>query len=251
MAMNKSVFTTIFALFGLVTYLFAQKPALPPEATEVWEPVPKIVTPGKTNSDPPSDAIVLFGGSDLSAWVSERDGSFPKWQVENGTFTVVKGTGGIKTKQGFGDVQVHIEWRSPSEVKGEGQGRGNSGLFLMGQYEVQILDSYNNKTYSNGQAASIYKQHVPLANATRPPGEWQTYDVFFTAPRFNKDGHVVSPARVTVIHNGVLVQHNVEIKGGTSYIGIPTYKAHGDKLPIHLQDHGDPVSFRNIWVREL
>ncbi|MFC4871719.1 3-keto-disaccharide hydrolase [Negadavirga shengliensis] len=224
---------------------------LPPEATEFYEPKVKVVTPGKENNLPPADAIVLFDGSNLNAWVSDRDESAAPWKVENGIFTVVPKTGGIKTKESFGDVQVHVEWRAPSEVKGKGQGRGNSGFFFMGKYELQILDSYENETYSNGQAASIYKQHPPLANAMRPPGEWNTYDAIFTAPRFNKDGMLISPARITVLHNGVLVQNNVELRGPTEYIGIPHYVAHPEALPIHLQDHGDLVSFRNIWVRKL
>lgn len=153
--------------------------------------------------------------------------------------------------KGFGDCQLHIEWRTPSVVKGEGQGRGNSGIFLMGRYELQVLDNYNNKTYSNGQVASIYKQLIPLANASRPPGEWQTYDVIFIAPKFNAEGRLQSQARITVIHNGVLVQNNASIWGGTEYIGIAEYKPHAAKEPIMIQDHGDLVSFRNIWIREL
>lgn len=164
---------------------------------------------------------------------------------------VVGGTGNIQTKQGFGDCQLHIEWRTPAEVKGEGQMRGNSGIFFMGLYELQVLDNYNNRTYSNGQAGSIYKQRIPLVNACRPPGEWQTYDVIFTAPRFNGDGTVKSAARITVLHNGVLVQNDVEIWGPSEYIGIAKYKTHADKLPIELQDHGNPTSYRNIWIREL
>ncbi|SHM92346.1 protein of unknown function [Cyclobacterium lianum] len=224
---------------------------LPPQATEFYEPEVKPVTPGQENHLPPADAIVLFGGNDLNAWVSERDGSFPKWKVEDGILTVAPKTGGIKTKEAFGDVQVHLEWRAPSEVSGNGQGRGNSGFFFMGKYELQILDSYDNKTYSNGQAASIYKQHPPLVNAMRPPGEWNTYDAVFTAPRFNSNGMLISPARITVFHNGILVQNNVELKGPTEYIGIPNYVAHPEQLPFHIQDHSNPVSFRNIWVRRL
>ena len=227
------------------------KTKLPPEATEVWEPEPRAVSPGKTNSDPPSDAIVLFGGNSLSAWESEKNGGFPQWEVSDGKFTVVKGTGSIKTKQAFGDMQLHVEWQSPPDNGKTGQGKGNSGIFLMGIYEVQVLDSYKNRTYSNGQATSIYKQHSPLVNATKPTGEWQTYDIIFTAPHFNKDGMLVKPAYVTVLHNGILVQNHVELKGPTEYTGIPSYKAHSAKLPIYLQDHGDAVSFRNIWVREL
>ncbi|HYC28678.1 MAG TPA: DUF1080 domain-containing protein [Chitinophagaceae bacterium] len=220
-----------------------------PKATEVWEPVPKMVTTG-TNNQPPSDAIVLFNGKDLSAW-SAADGAPAKWKVEDNSMVVTKGTDNIQTKQGFGDCQLHVEWQAPAVVEGEGQGRGNSGIFLMGNYEVQVLDSYNNRTYSNGQAASIYKQYIPLVNASKKPGEWQTYDIIFTAPRFNDDGSVKSPAFVTVLHNGVLVQNHVELKGGTVYIGQPAYKKHGDKEPIVLQDHGNPVKYRNIWIREL
>ena len=165
---------------------------------------------------------------------------------------VVKGgSGGIKTKRGFGDCQMHIEFRTPAEVKGDGQGRGNSGIFLMGKYELQVLDNYNNKTYVNGQAGSMYKQLPPLVNACRPPGEWQTYDIIFTAPRFYDDGRLKSQARITVIHNGVLVQNNTTIWGSTEYIGSPVYKKHSDKEPIFLQDHGNPTAFRNIWIREL
>jgi len=171
--------------------------------------------------------------------------------VKDGSMTVQKGTGNIKTKQGFGSCQLHIEWRTPSAIEGEGQGRGNSGIFLMGLYELQVLDSYNNKTYSNGQAGSIYKQHIPLVNACLKPGEWQEYDIIFTAPQFKEDGSLSSPAKFTVIQNGVLVQNNVELKGPTTYIGQPTYVAYPGKLPLSLQDHGNPTSFRNIWIREL
>jgi hypothetical protein len=228
----------------MVVQTYAQKP----EDTEVWEPVPQIVN---TMDGVPSDAIVLFSPeTGLSQWEGEKGGE-PQWTVAGDHFTVKAGTGIIRSKEKFGSMQLHIEWRAPSEVVSEGQGRGNSGVFLMGMYEVQVLDSYNNRTYSNGQASSIYKQHIPLANATRPPGEWQTYDIIFTAPEFDSDGEVTSPARVTVIHNGVLVQNNVELLGPTEYIGQPSYKAHDPELPLALQDHGNPVSFRNIWVRKL
>jgi hypothetical protein len=219
-----------------------------PEETEVWEPEPPVVnTMGKI----PSDAIVLFSEEKgLSAWQS-TDGSAPGWTVEGDHFTVKPGTGMIRTKESFGSVQLHLEWRSPEKVVGEGQGRGNSGVFLMGRYEVQVLDSYNNRTYSNGQAGSIYKQYIPLANATRPPGEWQVYDIVFIAPTFNSDGSLNTPARVTVFHNGVLLQNDVELMGPTEYIGKPVYKPHPDALPLELQDHSNPVSFRNIWIRKL
>jgi len=221
-----------------------------PRLTEIWQPEPKIVSPGKTAADAPADAIVLFNGKDLAEWQTE-DGKPAKWKVEDNAVTVAKGTGVIKTKKAFGDCQLHVEWRTPAEVKGEGQGRGNSGIFLMGLYELQVLDSYNNRTYSNGQAGSIYKQTAPLANASRKPGEWQTYDIIFTAPRFNKDSSVKSQGRITVLHNGVLVQNNTAIWGATQYIGIATNTWHKEKEPIVLQDHGDAVSFRNIWIREL
>jgi hypothetical protein len=252
--MKKNIIQTIILFFGVsMNALWAQpkEVKLPPEATEVWEPEPRLVTPGTSNHLPPSDAVVLFDGKNLDSWKSMGKGGPAAWKVENGYFQVVPGTGGIETKAGFGDVQLHIEWKAPSVVKGSGQGRGNSGLFFMGKYEVQILDSYQNRTYSNGQAASVYKQHIPLVNAMRPPTEWNTYDVIFIAPRFNADGMVVAPAYVTVFHNGVLVQNHVELRGGSEYIGIPTYKAHAAELPIQLQDHGDLVSFRNIWLRKL
>ena len=246
--------------FGLVLGLFVLSPSmaqqeevkLPPQATEFYTPVVKKVAPGQENHLAPADAIVLFDGNNLNAWVSDKEGSTAApWKVENGAFTVVPRTGGIRTKDTFGDVQVHVEWSAPTVVKGTGQGRGNSGFFFMGKYELQVLDSYDNETYTNGMAASIYKQHPPLVNAMRPPGEWNTYDAIFTAPRFNQNGMLISPARITVIHNGILVQNNVELKGPTENIGIPHYVAHPAALPIHLQDHGDLVSYRNIWVRKL
>jgi hypothetical protein len=240
------------SIYFLVTIsagsVFAQKD---PKTTEVWTPEPPKVTPGKTVSEAPSDAIILFNGSSASAWQQKKDGSEAKWTVTDNTLTVKAGAGDIQTKQKFGDCQLHIEWRAPAEVKGEGQGRGNSGIFLMGRYELQVLDSYESKTYANGQAASIYKQHIPLVNACRAPGEWQTYDIIFTAPRFGENGRMIEPARITVLHNGVLVQNNVTIWGGTQYIGSPYYEKHDAKEPIILQDHGNPVSYRNIWIREL
>jgi hypothetical protein len=226
-----------------------QQPQGDPKLTEVWQPVPPSVTPG-VGSAPPSDAIVLFAGQDLSQW-QQQNGGPAKWTVADGAFTVVKGTGTLRTKRGFGDCQLHIEWRTPEKVEGQGQGRGNSGIFLQGRYEVQVLDSYNNVTYSNGQAASIYKQHIPLVNASRKPGEWQSYDIFFRSPRFADNGQVTTPGYLTVIHNGVLVQDHVELKGNTVYIGAPSYEKHNLKEPLALQDHGNPVSYRNIWIREL
>ncbi|WP_317126384.1 3-keto-disaccharide hydrolase [Chitinophaga alhagiae] len=219
-----------------------------PEDTEVWEPVPAVVTPG-AGTAAPSDAIVLFDGKNLDQWESEKGGAAP-WTLSNGAMTVAPKKGGIKTKAAFEDFQLHIEWRTPSVVKGESQGRGNSGIFLQSNYELQVLDNYNNKTYSNGQAGSLYKQAIPLVNACKKPGEWQAYDVIWTAPRFNEDGSLKTPARITVLHNGILVQNNTELLGKTLYIGKPFYEKHG-ALPLMLQDHGDLVSYRNIWVRKL
>ncbi len=237
-----------------------QPVAAKPEDTEVWEPVPPVVTPGATSWAAPSDAIILFDGKNLDQWVSAQDRNTPaKWLVNDGVITVDKKAGNIETKQSFKNYQLHLEWRVPENVTGSGQLRGNSGLFLASTgpgdagYELQILDSYNNKTYVNGMAGSIYKQAIPLANPTRKPGEWQVYDVIWTAPVFNDDGSVKTPAYVTAFFNGVLVQNHFELKGETRYIGQPFYKKY-DSAPIKLQAHGDPspaISFRNIWVREL
>jgi hypothetical protein len=240
-----------------------QPPAQPrgnPADTEVWEPVPKMVTPGTTAGAPPADAVILFDGTNLDQWVSTKDKSPAKWKVADGFLTVDKTAGNIETKRSFTNYQIHIEWRIPADITGTNQARGNSGLFLAstsggdGGYELQILDSYDNKTYVNGQAASVYKQYIPLVNASRKPGEWQTYDVIWTEPTFNADGSVKTPAYVTAFHNGVLVQNHVELKGETVYIGKPEYKKYGPGAPIKLQAHGDPspaISFRNIWIREL
>jgi hypothetical protein len=235
----------------------AQKPK--PEETEVWEPVPKVVTPGSATNTAPDDAIVLFDGKNLDQWVSSKDKSAAGWTVADGIITVNKAAGNIETKRSFTNYQLHIEWRIPEGITGTGQARGNSGLFLAktgsgdAGYELQILDSYNNKTYVNGQAGSIYKQSIPLANANRKPGEWQSYDVVWTAPTFNADGSLKTPAYVTAFFNGVLVQNHFELKGETLYIGKPVYKKF-DSAPIMLQSHNDPsppISFRNIWIREL
>ncbi|MCC9167001.1 3-keto-disaccharide hydrolase [Pontibacter harenae] len=243
--------TAILGLFAF-TQVQAQEvpkpPKMVPEMTEFWEPEVRVITPGTNNTAAPSDAIVLFDGKNLSEWKAKDGGGAAQWQVNNGEFTV--GKGDISTKREFQDFQLHIEWSAPDLVQSSSQGRGNSGIFLQDRYEVQVLDSYNNRTYSNGQAGSIYKQHRPLVNAMRKPNEWNVYDIIYTAPRFKEDGSVFSPARVTVLHNGVLVQNNVDIKGPTEYIGLPEYKAHG-KAPISLQDHGNPVAYRNIWIREL
>jgi hypothetical protein len=236
----------------------ASSPVQPrPEDTELWSPEPAVVAPGPYASEPaPADAILLFDGKDLDEWVSAKDGSSAQWSVQDGIFTVKPGAGSIETRRRFTNYQLHLEWRAPANVTGSGQGRGNSGLFLASTgtgdagYELQILDSYNNKTYVNGQAGSIYKQYPPLVNAMRPPGEWQTYDVIWTAPRFNADGTLSRPASATAFHNGILIQNHVLLTGDTRYIGKPAYQAHGPS-PIKLQDHGDPVSYRNIWIREL
>jgi hypothetical protein len=242
------------AIFAQVKTDFPKTTDFPmkPEMTEIWEPEITVVTPGETPMDAPSDAIVLFDGKNLSENWTKADGTEPGWQVADGCATVVKGAGNIKTKREFNDFQLHIEWRSPSEVVGESQGRGNSGIFLQGLYELQVLDNYNNRTYRNGQAGSFYKQHPPLVNVCKGPGVWQVYDVIYTAPRFNANGTYFTPPYVTVLQNGVLVQNHVALRGPTEYIGIPEYfeKPHGAG-PIELQDHGNPVSYRKIWIREL
>ena len=220
---------------------------------EVWVNVP-VVTPGVNNTDAPSDATILYNGNGLGAF-QKKDGSPAGWKIDaDGAITDIKGAGDLITKEAFGNCQLHIEFREPSEVKSSGQGRGNSGVYIMGKYEIQVLDSYNNPTYSNGQAGAVYKQHVPLVNASRKPGQWQSYDIIFTAPLFKENGDLESPARVTVIHNGVLIQNNVTILGPTDWVMKPVYKKHASKLPLMLQDHGDdgnPISYRNIWIRNL
>jgi hypothetical protein len=244
---------------GAATASTGDRPRAKPEETEVWNPVPKVITPGNTPLDAPSDAVVLFDGKNLDQWVTVKDKSPAMWTVANGLLTVNKATGNIETKRSFTNYQLHIEWKIPQNISLTGQARGNSGIFLAstGQgdagYELQVLDSYENKTYSNGQAGSIYKQAIPLANASKKPGEWQVYDVIWTAPKFNADGSIQTPAHVTVIHNGAVIQNNYELKGETVYIGQPQYKKY-ESAPIKLQAHGDksePISFRNIWVREL
>jgi hypothetical protein len=241
----------LFFLNTLASQAQEQSSRKTPESTEVWEPEPRVVTPGMNYNDAPSDALILFDGKNFDQWVSV-EGGVPKWLLKGGVMTVVGGAKDIKTKKEFRDFQLHIEWQTPAEVdpKKAGQTRGNSGIFLQERFEVQILDSYNNKTYSNGQAGSIYKQHIPLVNASKKPGDWQTYDIFFTAPRFNQEGRITSPAYVTVLHNGILIQNHVPIWGPTEYIGLPSYKSF-ETGPIRLQDHGDAVSYRNIWIREL
>jgi hypothetical protein len=256
---------SIFAAI-VVSAAFAQQPAQSPdnkpkpEETEIWKPVPPVVTPAAKPDAPPSDAIILFNGKNADEWVKNRDKTPITWKVHDGILTVVKdGTGNIETKRRFKNYQLHIEWRIPSNITGSGQARGNSGVFLASTgpgddgYELQVLDAYQNETYVNGMAGSLYKQAIPLANAARKPGQWQSYDVVWTAPTFNDDGTLKTPAYATVFWNGVLVEDHFELKGQTLYIGKPFYKKY-DTAPIKLQAHGDksePISFRNIWVREL
>lgn len=225
-----------------------EKEITDPKETEVWDPEPAVVTFNANNV--PSDATVLFDGSGLDAWVAAKDSSAAAWKVNNKILTVAPDAGDIRTKQNFGSVQLHLEWSAPDKIEGEGQGRGNSGVFLQNRYEVQILDSYQNRTYSNGQAGSVYKQHIPLVNATKAPDKWQTYDIIYHAPEFDGEGKKTKSATLTVLHNGVLVQDHVEVRGTTEYIGHPKNTAH-EKAPIRLQDHSNPMQFRNIWVREL
>jgi hypothetical protein len=218
-----------------------------PDVTEFWDPEVKVISPGIV----PSDAIILFDGKNLDNWETVKDGSPAKWKVEDGKMTVVKGAGNISTKKKFTDYQLHVEWQSPIEdEKLKSQGKGNSGIFMQGMYEVQVLNSYQNRSYRNGQAGSIYKQSAPLVNVTSKMGEWNTYDIIYTAPRFTINGGIETPAYVTVIHNGVVVQNHTKIQGTTEYIGQPKNPVHGPG-PISLQDHGNPVSFRNIWIREI
>jgi hypothetical protein len=232
-------------------------PVIPGTSWKVHDssrPQPRIVTPGTSSAQDsagtaPSDAVVLFDGSSLAGWESARGGE-ARWKVENGSMEAAPGAGDIQTKELFGDCQLHLEWAAPTVVKGDSQGRGNSGVFLMGQYEIQVLDCYDNPTYADGTTAAIYGQYPPLVNACRKPGEWQTYDIIWKAPRFNGD-QVVSPAQVTVLHNGVVVHHATELKGQTQHRNAPSYKAHDSVGPLRLQDHGDLVRFRNIWYRPL
>ena len=222
---------------------------------DMERPAPAVITPGTASTEDaagraPSDAVILFDGKDISHW-AHKDGSAAKWKVENGYAEVVAKSGEIHTREAFGDCQLHIEFAEPAPAKGESQNRGNSGVFLMGLYEIQVLDSYENKTYADGQAAAVYGQYPPLVNASRPPGQWQSYDIIFHGPRFDVSGKLSRAARVTVLHNGVLVQDNVEIAGPTALGDPPVYKAHAEKLPLALQDHGHPVHFRNIWIRNL
>ncbi len=254
--MKRSLIST-FALAGAATAFFslAQAEELEPwqqaQKTEVWEPVPEKISVSQKGI--PSDAVILFDGSDLSSWESANDGSAAPWNIEDDVMITAPKSGDIRTKQEFCDIQLHIEWQPPAEkdMEGpEGQGRGNSGIFFQERYEVQVLDSFGGETYPNGQAASVYKQHIPLVNATKPLDEWNVYDIIYKAPRFSDAGELQSAAYLTVLHNGVLVQNHVEVQGPTAWIGHPPYEAHGC-APLRLQDHGNPSRFRNIWVREL
>ena len=219
-------------------------------------PQPPVVDPGSPSTEaapgrPPGDATVLFDGKDASRWRTKEDKTPARWKVSGGVLEVVPDTGDIETVQSFGDCQLHVEWSSPTPPTGEDQARGNSGVFLMGLYEVQVLDSFKSITYPDGQAAALYGQYPPLVNASRPPGEWQTYDIVFHGPRFAADGKVTRPARVSVLHNGVLVQDGVTLTGPTAHQVRPPYAAHPEKLPLALQDHHAKVRYRNIWIREI
>lgn len=258
--MKKLLFISLVLFLASSQFLKAQLAVLKPVdgkitsgMTEIWDPEVKIIQPAEKTGDAPSDAIILFNGSDFSQEWTDNDGNPSKWIVKDGALVSVKGAGVIKSKRKFGNFQLHVEWRTPSEVSGESQGRGNSGVFLQELYEVQVLDSYNNRTYRSGQAGSLYKQYAPLVNVSRKPGEWQSYDIIYTAPTFNTDTvtYYTTP-RVTVLQNGVLVQNNVSLRGPTVNNGIPEYfvKKHGPGSLV-LQDHGNPVAYRNIWIREL
>lgn len=239
-------------VMALSAAAFAQSPVGKWPVHDTSRPVPRVVDPGPPGpqAPAPSDAIVLMNGKDVAGWQTEN-GQPAKWTVRDGYAEIVKGGGTIMTTQKFGDAQLHVEWMSPSPAEGLGQDRGNSGVYMMEQYEVQVLDSYQNRTYADGQAAALYGQFPPLVNASRPPGQWQTYDIVFHGPRFDIAGKLLRPARITVVHNGVLVQDNVELTGPTAHMARPPYKAHPARLSIMLQDHGHPVRYRNIWLREL
>jgi len=236
---------------------FSDTPMLPGDKWHVHDgtrPWPKVVDPGTASTQdvpgtPPSDATVLFDGKDSSGWVNDKGEPCP-WTVQDGAMTIKPGSGYIHTKAEFGDCQLHVEWSAPTQVVSSSQGRGNSGVFLFGKYEIQVLDNYKNPTYSDGHAAAVYGQYPPLVNVCRKPGDWQTYDILWTAPKF-KNGQVETPAYVTVLHNGVAVHNHVKVLGPMAYRQFPKYVEHGPKGPIALQDHGNPVRFRNIWIREL
>ncbi|MDR0748472.1 MAG: DUF1080 domain-containing protein [Tannerellaceae bacterium] len=256
------LFAALYGIIGINVYAqekeYPQQERMKPGMSEYWTPQPPIVTPGACQGNglvsPPSDAIILFDGKDLSAWESAGEKGGPaRWTVKDGIFTVDKKTGDIQTRQKFESYQLHIEWRIPENISGTSQSRGNSGVYMQGKYEIQILDCYQNETYVNGQTGSVYKQTPPLSNAMRKPGEWNVYDIIYTAPVFKEDGGYRYPPTVTVIQNGILLQNHTTILGTTEYIGFPQVQPHGAG-PIVLQSHGDPsepISFRNIWIREL
>jgi hypothetical protein len=249
-------FSASLAIASVLLAIGAAPEAAAQDAGRRWKvhdlqrPTPRKVAPGATTSSPPADAVVLFDGSSLSQWTA-ADGGEARWVVRDGYMQTVPGAGPVRSRRRFGDVQAHVEWATPSPGVGSGQDRGNSGIYFMGLYEVQVLDSYENVTYADGQAAALYGQHPPLVNASRPPGEWQSYDIIFRRPRFSAAGALVSPARLTVFHNGVLVQDNAELWGPTNWLQFDPYAAHDDSLPFTLQDHDHPVRFRNFWVRPL
>ncbi|PYP84355.1 MAG: DUF1080 domain-containing protein [Blastocatellia bacterium AA13] len=258
--MSARILTRLLLTGGLVLMSFNTFEGQSVDKPQQWtihdekRPQPAIVEPGSASTQeasgrPPSDAVVLFDGRDLSQWRNDKGGA-AGWKLEHGYIEIVNGSGTISTKQGFGDCQLHVEWAAPSPAAGEGQERGNSGVFLMGIYEIQVLDSYQNKTYPDGQAGAVYGQYPPLVNASRPPGQWQSYDVIFHRPRFDKNGKVIKAARITLLHNGVLALDNVELTGPTAHRRRPPYAAHADRLPLSLQDHHDPVRYRNIWIRQ-
>jgi len=249
--MKKSLSISLFIILsGILNAQRQAIPALKPEQTEDWSRKPAMVIPGKY-TNPPSDAIILYRGAEDAVKWNEGNGNPIRWITGGDSITCNPKSADIQTKQSFGDCQLHVEWRTPVPAVGTSQGRGNSGVFLMGLYEVQVLDSWENETYYNGQAGSLYKQHIPLVNASTPPGTWQTYDIIFSAPRFDPDSSLIRPGYITVIHNGVVIQNHVELKGPTEYIGIPKYKFHAARMPLKLQNHSNPVSYRNIWIREL
>ena len=244
--MNIKIIILVVVHFLLCTTVWGQQhsPEWQPEHTETWDPVPEKVYQN-SNSNIPADATILFDGTGLSQWESN------KWQIKDNLLIVEPGTGGITSKEDFGDVQLHVEWRIPKDIDGESQKRGNSGIFLQGLYEVQVLDTYNNSTYTNGQAGAIYKQYPPQVNASLPAGDWQTYDIYFEAPVFSEDGKLLKPAYMTVLHNGIFIQNHVEVKGPTIFTGLPEYEKHDPEMPLYIQGSGHNLAFRNIWIRRL
>ena len=249
--MNNRFIRNFIFIFCLI-FSFKINSQYKPEDTEVWNPEPNIINPGKKNL-PPSDAVILFDGKDFSKWKAYGKNSSVEWTInKDGSMTVFPGKGAIETKEEHGSIQLHIEWKTPKKVISSGQGRGNSGVYFQNRYEIQVLDSYKNRTYSNGQAGSIYKQYAPLVNASRPPGEWQEYDIIFMEPLYDDNGEILRAGRFTVFHNGILIQNNAQILGTTEYIGPPKTKmTNFPRKSLMIQDHGNLVSYRNIWYRKL